>query len=167
MNKACKNNLLSTCDVLNKLTNKDYIQPIKALSGATIGQHVSHIIEYYQCYIDGMRENCIDYDSREYCSKLETDRLYSIKKINTLCLEMKAKVTTQKGIIVRYNTSKEKHHSSELVSNSLRELLFCLEHSIHHQAMIKIALSEVNKLNIIKDDFGLSLSTVRYKMSLA
>lgn len=163
MNQDCKRNLQSTCNLLVKLTDKDFNQPIKALSNASIAQHVCRIIEYYECYVEGMRKNCINYDARKSCTSIENDRLYCIKKINTLCLELKDNLIQQKGIIIKYNTSHVDRASSELVSNSLRELMFCLEHSIHEQAMIKLALCELGKLNLVDENFGLTSLAIRNK----
>lgn len=166
MNQNCKKNLQSICKLLGKLSNKDYNQPIQILSNKSIRQHVCHIIRYYQCFIDGMKENCIDYAKRDFYIPLEKNRQYSIKKINTICRELNANLTKQKGVIIRYNTSHKDQTSSELVSNSLRELLFCLEHSIHHQKMIKIALFELGKLDLIDEHFGLTTSELGEKESL-
>ena len=47
-----------------------------------------------------------------------------------------------------------------------RELLYCLDHAIHHQAFIKIGLKELQIADLVEDDFGVAYSTLRYRASL-
>ena len=47
-----------------------------------------------------------------------------------------------------------------------RELLYCLDHAIHHQALIKIGLKELQIADLVGDDFGVAYSTLRYRASL-
>jgi len=41
--------LLQLTETLNQLTNDQYVQTSKTLFNATIGHHVRHIIELFQC----------------------------------------------------------------------------------------------------------------------
>ena len=43
-----------------------------------------------------------------------------------------------------------------------RELLFNLDHCIHHQALIKVAIITMNEVEISKD-FGVSYSTIDFR----
>jgi len=44
--------------------------------------------------------------------------------------------------------------------------LYCLDHAIHHQALIKIGLKELQIADLVGDDFGVAYSTLRYRASL-
>ena len=44
-----------------------------------------------------------------------------------------------------------------------RELLYCLDHAIHHQALIKIGLKELHLSHLVSPDFGVAYSTLRYR----
>lgn len=48
-----------------------------------------------------------------------------------------------------------------------RELAYCLEHSIHHQALIKVGLKEQNIENLIDENFGVAPATIRHKQKCA
>jgi len=50
----------------------------------------------------------------------------------------------------------------QIKTTYLRELAYCLEHSIHHQALIKVGLLEINCMYYIDDAFGLALATFRH-----
>lgn len=47
-------------------------------------------------------------------------------------------------------------------SNYFRELLYNLEHCIHHQALIKVAVLQLDYLQI-DPDFGVARSTLEYR----
>ena len=51
----------------------------------------------------------------------------------------------------------------EVKSSFERELLYCLDHAIHHQALIKIGLKELELSHLVSPDFGVAYSTLRYR----
>ena len=161
INTICKENLNSMLVLLKKITNQDYSNPIKHLNNSTIGQHSRHIIEFYLCYLKGLEDNHINFDSRERSMKLEANKAFCIETINTIIEKLSSKLNNQSAIIFEYNYTIENSQSAEMVSNTLRELLFCLDHSIHHQALIKVALIELGKEKIMDDNFGMAYSTIR------
>ena len=52
----------------------------------------------------------------------------------------------------------------EIETNYERELLYNLEHSIHHQALIKVALLQLQSVEI-PENFGVAQSTIVYRES--
>ena len=46
-----------------------------------------------------------------------------------------------------------------------RELAYCIEHSIHHQALIKAGLIGSGLKDLTDKDFGVAYSTIRYRNS--
>ena len=57
--------------VLSKLPQEDYTRPCAALSDSTIGQHVRHIIELFQCLLNQYDGGVINYDLRERNQAIE------------------------------------------------------------------------------------------------
>ena len=161
INTICTNNLNSMLELLKKITSEEYVIPIKHLNNSTIGQHCRHIIEFYLCYLKGIEENHINFDSRERSITLESNITTCIETINTVIEKLSLLMNNQNAIIFEYNYTLEDSQSNQMNSNSLRELLFCLDHSIHHQALIKVALIELGKEKLINDDFGMAYSTIR------
>jgi hypothetical protein len=47
-------------------------------------------------------------------------------------------------------------------SNYFRELLYNLDHCIHHQALIKVAVLQ-NSTLFVNDNFGVAISTIEYR----
>jgi hypothetical protein len=57
-----------------------------------------------------------------------------------------------------------KEAQNNLVNTSFeRELVYCLDHAIHHQALIKIGLKEQELSHLVSQDFGVAYSTLRYR----
>jgi hypothetical protein len=50
-------------------------------------------------------------------------------------------------------------------SNYFRELLYNLEHCIHHQALIKVAILQCETVTI--DNFGVDQTTIEYRNQCA
>ena len=51
-------------------------------------------------------------------------------------------------------------------SNYHRELLYNLEHCIHHQALIKVAILQLENI-LVNDNFGVARSTIEYRNQCA
>lgn len=47
-------------------------------------------------------------------------------------------------------------------SNYYRELLYNLEHCIHHQALIKVAVLQFENV-LLNENFGVARSTIEYR----
>ena len=153
--------LSSLINVLLQLSgNNTYSAPCSALSNATIGQHCRHIIELYQCMLAGYYTGEIYYDDRKRNALYENDIASAVSAIKEIQLNLE-KSDKAVNIFCETNAS-----SVCIESNYYREVLYNLEHCIHHQALIKVALLSVNDLEIV-DSFGVAPSTLQYRKQCA
>lgn len=160
MKEHCKDNLNELGLLLNNLTQKEFTRPCEFLSGATIGQHIRHILELYDCLLNRSSEGKVCYDSRKRDILLETKISFALKKIDIILQELK--ILEDKPMILEGSYSAKNEIS--LVKTSLfRELAYNLEHSIHHQALIKVGMRELGKLNLISVNFGVAPATIKFK----
>ena len=166
MQTYCKDNLNEIKNVLLQLTNEQYTLQSTTLFGASIGQHVRHILEFYQSVFNGFISKIINYDNRERNLLIETDTAYAVQLIDEICLKL-AEDRADAALILEGNFCAEEGEQIKIETSFLRELAYCLEHSIHHQALIKVGLLEVKCLNFIDDTFGLAPATIRHKKQCA
>jgi len=147
-------------DLLSQLTNNEYSSSIKELSDSSIGQHTRHIIELFQCLDNQYDSGLINYDNRSRDYIIQTDIQTANVAISSI---LKTIEKPNKSLVLQQQIDGE-----ELLieSNYYRELLYNLEHCIHHQALIKVALLKMNHLQI-DENFGVASSTIEYRKQCA
>lgn len=157
---SIKANFNQIITLLNQLDSETYSKCHLELSNATIGEHVRHIIEMYQSLLSSYSNGVVNYDKRERNILIQTNIQEAINAItfivSTIALENK-KIIVEQGISAT---------TFSVDSNYYRELLYNLEHSIHHQALIKVALLKLNAIQI-PNDFGVAKSTIEYRSQCA
>lgn len=153
--------LNSLADALQQLQGQDqYTNPCEALSNATIGQHTRHIIELYQSLIEGYAAGKINYDDRKRNPLYENDIPAAIGIIREIQKNLEQ---PDKELNIFCGTDE---NSVCIESNYYREVLYNLEHCIHHQALIKVGLLSIKDINIA-DGFGVAPSTLQYRQECA
>ena len=156
LNKAL-NELTS---LLNQISNDDYTAQCKELSNSTIGEHTRHIIEMFQCLENQYESGLVNYDKRNRDYRIQTDTAFALECIQSV----KNQLTKDNKKILLQQIVDEEELTIE--SNYFRELLYNLEHSIHHQALIKVALFSFPHINV-SDSFGVAPSTLTYRNECA
>lgn len=162
MKTYCQENLNEIKRVLLQLNKEQYSYPSKTLFGATIGQHVRHILEFYQSALNGLESKMVNYDNRKRNLLIETNKEYAIQIIEDINSSLSISMTDE-SIVLEGNFCAEEGQKMQIQSSFFRELAYCLEHSIHHQALIKVGLLEINCMSYIDDTFGLAPATIRFR----
>ena len=147
-------------DLLNQLSNDDYISPCKSLSNSTIGEHTRHIIEMFQCLENQYESSIVNYDKRKRDQRIQTDTDFALNAIAEIKNQLE---NDNKKIILQQIVDGEELN---IESNYFRELLYNLEHCTHHQALIKVAVLHLEHLQI-DNDFGVARSTIEYRKQCA
>lgn len=162
MKTYCQENLNEIKKLLLLLTEEQYDHKSILLSQASIGQHVRHIIEFYQSVIFGLEGKMINYDNRKRNLLIETDSNYAVEIIDEINAFLKQDIIDE-PIILEGNFCAEEDQEIKIQTSFLRELAYCLEHSIHHQALIKVGLLELDCLPYIDETFGIAPATIRHR----
>jgi hypothetical protein len=147
-------------DLLSQISDKDYSNPCFELSNATIGEHTRHIVELFQCLENQYESGVINYDSRKRDYAIQTYTETAKSAIETIINNLEK---PNKSLILHQVIDGE---TLEIESNYDRELLYNLEHCIHHQALIKVAVLQNDSITI-DENFGVARSTIEYKNQCA
>ena len=162
MKETAKDNLLQLRSLLNSLDETEYTRQHEILSGATIGQHMRHILEFYLLLVSGSFTGTISYDKRERNPRIENSLAFTIDTINLLIPAM-GLLKEKDPVELEADYTTDGSSGNNVNSSVGRELAYCIEHSIHHQALIKAGLIVSGLSHVIDDDFGVAYSTIRYR----
>lgn len=143
-------------NVLSELPAECYSQSCQILSNASIGQHTRHIIELYFCLLNGYEAGDVSYDKRERNTKIEEDIDFALEQLIHIQNNL---IKPNKKIKVTYELEDEE---TRLDSYYFREVMYNLEHTIHHQALIKIGVRHFSTQEI-PESFGVAPSTIEYR----
>lgn len=162
----CKENLEEIKALISSLEKEQYYYKSQLLSDSSIGQHIRHILEFYLSIFKVLNQGVVNYDDRERDLNLETNPVFAISCIDRLCKDIQ-KLYPQQEILLTGNFFAEGETLKAVKTSIERELAYCLEHSIHHQALIKIGLIEQKIDHLINESFGVAASTIRHKQQCA
>jgi len=161
--KAIKDSFVQLTAALDQLTDQQYTTVSNHLSGATVGQHMRHIIELYQCLLNGYDAGMVCYDHRKRDVAIETSKDLAKQLLIDIFsgLDRSNKEMKLESFYGDVDSS-----VMSLPTNYYRELMYNLEHSVHHMALIRVGLKEFSA-GPIAENFGVASSTISHKKQCA
>jgi uncharacterized damage-inducible protein DinB len=70
--------------LVEKLDDKTFAVSPPALSPHRVGAHLRHVLEFYECFLDGMASGSVDYDQRKRDESVEKIRSAASAKIRSI-----------------------------------------------------------------------------------
>ena len=162
--------LLSGVTIFNDLTDDQYTNIHEPYFSASIGKHFRHILDHYFCFFAGLEAGHIDYDLRERDPSIETQREYTLSKIQEIIAQLNvlkqsySQTPVEKSktnLRVSLSSSTDTQQARQAESSLIRELIFLQGHTTHHYAIIGVQLKLMEYP--VDDDFGMAASTLIYK----
>jgi uncharacterized damage-inducible protein DinB len=148
--------------LLTQLSEEQFIQPLSCMAQNSIGKHVRHVIECYQCLFQGIEIDLVDYDKRERNIRIETDKVFALQILEALSIAI---MNLEEKLIQLQVTYSD---NSTLVQTSVkRELAYNVEHTVHHLAIIKMGINVAFPSVEIPENVGVASSTLRYQSQLS
>ena len=147
--------------LITALTDTQYRLPIRHLGQASIGGHTRHIIELLDCAIQGCHSGSVDYVNRKRNMDLQNHKEIAAHMIDQL--ELQLELPDRRLWLVVDEPLAIGEPAVE--TTYYREIVYNTEHAIHHLAMIKVALLEM-QLDLVDAQFGMGYSTLKYKVAL-
>jgi hypothetical protein len=141
------------------LNPEELTRKIDLLGSASIGQHARHIIELWQCALNGYDTGLVDYHNRERNLLLENDKDQILSAMNSIMAKASELHDKSLSLYIAHN---EEGGVEVAETTYLREVVYNVEHMIHHMALIKVALRAM-QIEITQPNFGMAYSTIQYQ----
>lgn len=145
-------------ETLDKLTPNEFTQPSAALFNATIGQHVRHIVELFQCLEQGYEVGVVNYEKRKRDKQIETDKEIAIRELHRISHDL---LRADKDMLLEMTCNEHSNDGVTVKTNYYREVIYNLEHTIHHMALIRVGVADVSDI-ILPQGFGIAFSTIKH-----
>ena len=126
--------------LLNMISEEAYVQLTQ--DSSSIGTHMRHVLDRFQCLLTGLPDKTVDYDARRRDKSIETNKAAARFAATTLKRRLrKLGRNLEQGsepdaeLLVRESV----HHESPQVSvssNLQRELMGLITHATHHLALM-------------------------------
>lgn len=145
-------------EFLNHLDSEKYAQYLAVLNGNSIGKHVRHILDLFDCLIRGSEMGILNYDHRNRDLTIENSPEFASKKIKEIQQSI-LNLDLQKKLNMFQNLG---NTEIQIETNLERELLYNIEHTIHHLAIIRIAIEQHFPEISLPKHFGIAYSTIQH-----
>jgi hypothetical protein len=162
LTQACTRILSQLNHLVTQIHETDFSKPSEALSNSTVGQHLRHTLEFFICFERGFDRGVINYDKREHDKLIETDKFLALSALTRITDFVNA-LNHNKVLKLEVGYDLDQDEFITIDTNATRELVYNIEHAVHHMAIMKIGIREVAPYVSLPYDFGVAASTVRYK----
>ena len=161
LKEISKKQLFELKSILNQIKDSDYSKILVVLENGTLGRHVRHILEFYECLFISNSGDTVCYDDRKRNLLLEENVRFACDYIDEI-VDRIEQVDINKRLLL-----KSKYGSAEIIMESslFREITYNIEHTVHHLAIIRIAISTELKYIDLSSTFGYADSTVQFLRS--
>ncbi|MCE2734090.1 MAG: hypothetical protein O9302_10955 [Cyclobacteriaceae bacterium] len=153
-------------EITDQLTETQFVQPITALGNASLAKHLRHTIEFFLCLQAGCKTGTVNYDNREHNTLLENNKSMAVAVLEELQKNI-IKQTHNVPLKLEVTYGIQEINNEVVQTNYTRELMYNIEHAIHHMAIFKIGLNQVAPQVKLPEDFGVASSTIRYNQEAA
>ncbi|WP_257264990.1 DinB family protein [Endozoicomonas sp. ONNA2] len=160
----CNEQLLSELiRAIARLPANNYQKSAVPDSSQTIGAHVRHIIEFYQCFLSGLESRYINYDNRNRdpeCERNVSSAVGALLSIKERLVKLTKNASGE--IHLTLNASTDANGTVVKAETSvIRELLFLQCHTTHHLAIINLLLQQPGHQP--PKNLGVATSTLIYQ----
>ena len=157
--QAIRNVFVQLHETLDKLTPEQYTACSKSLFNATIGQHVRHIVELFQCLEQGYETGIVNYERRKRDRQIEMDKNLAIRLLHQINSDL---LRTDKKLQLEMSYDDVSNETITVESNYYREVVYNLEHTVHHMALIRVGVAELSDIQL-PEGFGVASSTIKHR----
>lgn len=137
-----------------------------------VGTHLRHVLDHYDAFLDGLEQGRIDYDARARDLATEVESAVARRRLRATIArlrelgptgETQALWAARELLVVMELGDRGDALASSSASSLGRELQYLVAHTVHHFALIAVALRSLG--HELPPDFGVAPSTLRHEES--
>lgn len=160
LTKSIKTALAQISAMLDALSDEQYGRSLPILSGASLGGHVRHVIEFFIELDRGYPSGDVNYDARHRDMAIEQQRKLALAGLHRIAISLDKENKT----LLLTTATEADQTGFQVETNYERELVYNLEHAVHHMALMKIGIGALTALQL-PESFGVASSTIRYRQA--
>lgn len=161
MNSVLIDSLLNTLykskNLLNELTDNSYCCKEVGPYYSSVGSHIRHILDFYNCIFKGLENQHVNLTSRDRDQRIESDCNCAISEIDTIAEKLKSLHSTDLSLLL--DVEDDLGDGNITLQYTLGALLAQANgHTIHHYAIIGYI---TDRLDVVIEDenFGYNPTT--------
>ncbi|WAC14685.1 DinB family protein [Dyadobacter pollutisoli] len=151
-------------EMTEQFSQEEYTRPLDLLSANSVGRHLRHILEFYDLAMRANRTGKLNYDKRERDLSLENDPKQAVAKMKELIVLMRV-LNDDMVLKLEASYSADERNDVKITTTFYRELLYNVEHAVHHMAIMAIAVKVDFRHIRLAPNFGIAYSTVKYQQA--
>lgn len=153
--------LADVADLLLALPGPVYTEPIPSYSQATVGKHIRHILEFYECLLGSTGAPCVNYDARKRNPDYETQPHAAREACLRIATELPVALS-EGPLTQRLNFHPgDESQGMDVPTSVVRELGYVYEHTVHHLALVRLALALLAPDFVVPETLGVAPATLR------
>jgi hypothetical protein len=111
------------------------------------------------CLEQGYEKGVINYEKRKREYTIESNKEVAIELLQQIPLKLHKH---EKNLLLEAAYDEYSNDTILISTNYFRELVYNLEHTVHHMALIRVGINEVSSVKV-PEGFGVASSTMKYK----
>lgn len=149
--------------VVTSITDENYCDRVDGRSQP--GAHIRHILDHYRALETGFNNGEVDYDLRRRKCSAETERQCAEEELLGAKKWLESLAGEPFAVKVKSEVSLRECCSVTIDSDSSRELLYVLNHTVHHMAYLSLLL-QINNVSVC-ESVGLAPATASHVRAVA
>jgi hypothetical protein len=161
LTNACEICIGQSQQILDVINETTYLH--HSANSSSVGAHIRHIIERFNCFFDGYQIKQINYDNRKRDRHLETN-LASARSVLSGFAQLLSQVRNTEIAALSVTESVDTNQAPVLVESTVkRELMGLVSHTTHHLAIIVLLVNEQG--GHLPSELGKAASTLIYEQN--
>lgn len=147
--------------LLSQLDDGELSRERPLLFRATIGQHIRHVVEYYQCLLAQRSSGVLNYDRRTRDTRLE-QQVGEARMAVDRCSAQLLAITEDMPLTLEGDLPGSEASMPQPTSLA-RELTYVADHCVHHLAMVRIVLEQELQHVTRPEELGVAAATRNHR----